>query len=126
MNILFEPSTYNHKLYHSLAKCLKEKIRENIKFATIRCDDVAKKYLQSQDDIDYKFYENDNLWGLSRFYTNDLYRFKSVVNGLETPNYKLLSEFETSLEGKSLWKIIASDRFIGRSFLTGVIGYDND
>ena len=28
--------------------------------------------------------------------------------------------------GKSLWKIISTDRFIGRSFLTGVIGYDND
>ena len=126
MKILIESTTFNHKLYHSLSLGLLEELKMNIEFGIVRSDDVAKKFLLKQKEIKYKFFENDYLSGLNHLLLKDKKKFISLKNKLPEPDYEVLDEFERSLDGKSIWKIISSDRFLGRSFLTGVIGYDND
>ena len=126
MKILIESTTYNHKLYHNLSLGLLKELKINIEFGIIRSDIEAKKFLLKQKKIKYKFFKNDYLSGLNHLLLNDKKKFISLKNNLPEPDYEVLDEFERSLDGKSIWKIISSDRFLGRSFLTGVVGYDND
>ena len=121
MKILIESTTFNHKLYHSLSLGLLEELKMNIEFGIVRSDVVAKKFLLKQKEIKYKFFENDYLSGLNHLLLKDKKKFISLKNKLPEPDYEVLDEFEKSLDGKSIWKIISSDRFLGRSFLTGVL-----
>ena len=125
MKVLIEASTYNHKLYHSLALGLKDKIKKKIEFGIIRYDLIAKKFLKNQKDIDYTFFENDSS-KLNHLLIKNKKKFLEIKKNLPNADLTILSEFQESLDGKSIWKIVSSDRFLGRSFLTGVVGYDNE
>ena len=127
MKILIEASTYNHKLYHYLCLEFLKSGNKKIQFGIVRCDKVAKKFLKNQNDIKYEFYDNDDyLANIHHYRREDKKKFLKIKNTLPNPDYKVLSEFEKTLDEKSIWKIVSSDRFLGRSFLSGVIGYDNE
>jgi hypothetical protein len=107
MKILFEVSTYGYKTYHSLAKQIK-KLYPDSKFGIARGPVVALNFLKEQTDIEYEICEYDD----SSFHKNDI-------------DYDELRKFEDRLPYKSLWRIVASDRGLGRAFLHGAVGYES-
>ena len=124
MNIIFEATTYNHKLYHNLVNNFSKETKKKIKYGIIRYDKIAKIYLDKQNEIKYTFFEDTS--GLNHLLKSHRKKFIQLKKKLPKIDLKLLTEFEQSLDEKSIWKIVSSDRFLGRSFLTGVIGYDNE
>ena len=114
MKILFEVSTYNYKSYHSLAKRIKE-IMPKAQFGIADGPEVALSFLRQQNDIKYEKVEMSKIDGTL---------FKEDID------YNELKKFEEGLPHKSLWRMVAGDRGLGRAFLHGAIGYrtvhDND
>jgi len=108
MRILFRASTLGWKSYHAFAKRMKELVPD-ISFGVEGGYGVALEFFKKQNDIDYWIYEKDD----STFIP------KSI-------DYGILREFEENLQHKSLWRLISSDRGLGRAFLHGAIGYDFD
>ena len=123
MNFLFEMSTNGYKVYHSFALELKKKY-PNSKFGVIRADIPAQKFLKNQTEIQYYFFTENLLSSLS-----DLSFDKSqnkLINNLDNIDQKILDEFEVIIPEKSLWKIIASDRVLGRNFINHTVGWENE
>ncbi len=105
-------TTNGYKVFHSLALEIKKNM-PTAKFAIIRADLEAEKYLKTQKEIEYIFY-------------ND--RIKENYNNpkkLKPIDEKLLSDFESMIPYKSLWKVIAADRYLGRQFINDTIGWEN-
>ena len=105
-------TTNGYKVFHSLALEIKKNM-PTAKFAIIRADLEAEKYLKTQKEIEYIFY-------------ND--RIKENYNNpkkLKPIDEKLLSDIESMIPYKSLWKVIAADRYLGRQFINDTIGWEN-
>jgi hypothetical protein len=126
MRFFLQAVTYNYKVYHSLSKYIKTNL-PNSEFAIHiggikgKSEDI-NNYFNNQDDINYKIYqrvESDNLFEYQSKNT-----FKTFVNNLNEPDYKLLNDFEKNIDSKSIWQTVAADRFLGRSYYNGVIGYN--
>jgi hypothetical protein len=110
MNILMELTTSNHRIWHSMAKRLKE-IYPDAKFGGIvgvsaGCE-YTIEFLRNQKDIHYEFlYLHSEI-------------VKEAFNG--EIDWNVLKKFEQNLPGKSLWRLVAADRGWGSSYLHGVI-----
>ena len=126
MKFFLQAVTYNYKTYHSLSKYIKENI-PNSEFAihiggiTGNLEEI-NNYFDHQSDINYKIFrkiESDNLYEFQSKKS-----FKAFVNNLKEPDHELLNDFEKNIESKSIWKTVAADRFLGRSFYNGVVGYN--
>ncbi len=106
MRILLRFSTYGYISYHSFAKRMKELIPD-ITFGIAGGAPIAMEFLNRQKDIDYWTDENE----YPVFSEDDI-------------NYEELRKFENNSPYKSLWRIIATDRALGRAFLFGIVGYE--
>lgn len=110
MNILLEISATDHKIWHGLAKRLAE-IYPGSRFAAIVGAPPPAgsvfDYLKKQKDIRYEF-----LADLHEILIN---AFKGEID------HKLLKEFEEGLPGKSIWRLVSSDRGWGAAFMHGAI-----
>ena len=85
---------------------LKEKFPE-IVFAIAGGTHVAPKFYREQKDIEYQIFEPDDM-GIDK----------------KDTDFDELKRFENELPLKSLWRLISADRKLGRSFLSGVSGYE--
>ena len=108
MKILLEFSDLGYKVFHNFAIKLKEKI-PSCEFYFEESAPFANKFLLNQKDIKYNFYSRKE--------------FKPKNNLI---NYKILKEFESRLNHKSLWRVISTDRTLGSAFLHGAHGYNNE
>ncbi|MFH1877241.1 MAG: hypothetical protein ABH883_00330 [Candidatus Omnitrophota bacterium] len=110
MKILLEFTTLNYRIWHSLARRLKE-VYPEAEFAGIMGiapgGESAARFLKEQGDIRYEFIK----------FNHDIIAeaFKSRVD------HEALKKFEESMPEKSLWRLIASDRNLGSSFMRGVL-----
>ena len=108
MRILLEVSTLGFKTYHFLAKRINEIYPES-QFGIIRGPKVALDFLQSQNDIKYQIFDTD-----------------CELTEKDVIDYHEIEKFENTLVHKSIWRIVASDRGLGRAFLHGAVGYEYD
>lgn len=110
MNILLEFTTLNYRIWHSMAIRLKE-FYPQARFAGVVGISPegrhAYDFLREQEDIRYEFLH------LRHKFTEDSLR--------EEIDWDVIKAFEESLPGKSVWKIVAADRFWGSEYLHGVV-----
>jgi len=106
MRVLLEFTTLNYKMWHSMAKHLKE-IYPGSCFAGIvgyaPGADQGLKFLRTQKDIEYEFLE---VW--------HEVRNKAFTSEID---FEALKRFEESTPYKSLWRMIAADRNYGYAFI---------
>ncbi len=99
-------STYSYKSYHYFAVRLK-KIMPDLVFGVQTSTKSALDFLKNQKDIDYWIFEKD-----PSFFAD------------KVTKYQGLHDFEQLLRHKSLWRVVATDRMLGRAYLYGTEGYE--
>jgi hypothetical protein len=130
MRYLLEIVSNNALLYHSLCKNLKKKNYKS-EFAIIGPKSNNKKLVNIFSEkngvnfniFEQSIFENISSSGISSLSNKNI---KKILNSSESIDYEILYEFEKTLNYKSLWRLIASDRILGRSYLNHVYGYDFD
>ena len=108
MRILLGFSNLGYQNYHYFCKSLKEKFI-NTEFIAFRSNaSYVHSYLKNQKKINYIFTEKEPNFEVKEFKID----------------YNYLNYFEKEILGCSIWKIIASDRSIGKIYENGVRNED--
>jgi len=111
MNFLIQSTTLNYKINHKMALYLKE-LYPGSKFGVIiSAHGEKEKYLKEQNELEYEF----------------IYDYQNIEKGFLAEEYSLdeLKKFEETLPEKSLWRIIAMDRYFGSAFCKGGSKYQD-
>jgi Capsule polysaccharide biosynthesis protein len=115
MRVLLELTTTNYKVWHSLAKRLKELYPDCVFACLLGVAHNAKnaplRFLKEQDDVAYEFIQPIHEI-LGRAVKADIDR-------------EALARLELGLPHKSLWRMIAADRALGHQFLHGNLSNRN-
>jgi len=128
VRFLLEIVNNNALIYHSLCKNLK---KYNIKneFAIIVPKSTNSKLVNIFNELNgikFSIFEQSIFVNISssNHFSPSKTEFEKILNMCDDIDYKIISEFEKSLNTKSLWRLVASDRILGRSYLNYVYGYD--
>ena len=110
MRILLELSNLGYLNYHFFCESLKKKI-SNIEFiAHINTNSFIQEFLKNQKEVDYTFIETEPKFDCDKFEID----------------YEYLNFFEKNILKCSVWKVIASDRSLGKAYENGVREKDFD
>ena len=110
MKILLNFSNLGYLNYHFFCESLKKKIK-NIEFVAVRTgNSFVHEYLKNQKEVDYIITESEPKFDFDKFEID----------------YEYLNFFEKKILKCSIWKIIASDRNLGKAYENGVRDKDFD
>jgi hypothetical protein len=110
MRILLEFSNLGYLNYHFFCESLKKKIRNVDFIATRSTNSFILEFLKNQKEVDYIFTEIEPKFDSNKFKIDHEY----------------LNFFEKQILKCSIWKVIASDRSLGKAYESGVRNQDFD
>lgn len=106
MKIIMQFSDYGYKTHHNFALRIKELMPNCQFYIDVEPTNFVKKYLLGQQEIKYNFFSYPD--------------FNPKEDEID---FELIREFEKDLPFKSMWRVVSTDRSLGRTFLHGFRGY---